>query len=828
MLPFLFVFTSCDNFILDKFWVRSDSNTVTHNYDNNGGSFVYAGTGLFHIESKSKYNVKVGQMYSFKTQIAASESKNGTIFFSYVGYDAKKKAYYEESYIYFKDRSGNFADYEISFCIVNPDIVEIAPRISGFGPIDLKYKIVTITKGTTFEFDPKITDQVIETDKIKFTFYKDNFTFDIYDKLSKRTYKQTNINLKSYFIPSIKKQGDTINITVVKKWVFSYSYIIFTVSNNEVRLELQQDHDKQFVYKYPGNIPTESTDQLIIPVSEGMIIPVNQNLSFQLYLQGSTGYGCVMQFFAVARYDENGSGKEGYICIIETSDDYEVVVTNDKQTKNSISYVNWLPQKGKVFGYNRVLKYVIFNDGGHVAATKIYKEYVTKTGRRVTFLQKAEKNPALLETYKRLQGAAHIWTTINNQTIYEEMKNVYNWTNLLISDTYGSFIEWAKTNGYVPSHYDIYQDAVDPALKSQFNWSDGWVDDAYANDELVLNEDGSRKKGWGIFPLDGGPMQYADMVSDKFWPKYMRQRLDKEINKGVKRPARYIDTTTATAWFEDYHPKHPSNRTLSRHQRYVALELLHNEYGLVVGSEEGHDSMIGVADYFQGIMSINLFRVKKYGRYPAIIINDPDENIIKYQVGERYRVPLWELVYHDCAIAYTCAGDHNNKIPSIWHKRDLFNALYGVPPVYLLNKKESIWDELKTRMNESYHIATETAKHTMFAEMIDHKILTKDWSVQQCIFSNSVRSTVNFGSSDFKMKDGYKLKAGTSRVELSFDDSESSGNKTKTIVGVVCALIVVAIVVTIAVIIVMKRKSTKQKASDDDKKGRNELNEMIV
>lgn len=239
----------------------------------------------------------------------------------------------------------------------------------------------------------------------------------------------------------------------------------------------------------------------------------------------------------------------------------------------------------------------------------------------------------------------------------------------------------------------------------------------------------------------------------------MREKIDNEMKNGIKRLARFIDTATASEWYEDYHPDHPSNKTLSN-----TLDVLHNEYGLVVGSETGHDSVVGACDYFEGMMSLPQFRTEDAGRNMERIIMSPEERVVKYQVGERYRLPLWELVYHDCVIAYWYWGDYNNKMPTLWHKRDLFNALYAVPPMYFITSEN--WDSIKSQVNESYYIATESVKYTMFAEMIDHKILKDDWSVQQCIFSNGVKSTVNFGSTDFTMSDGFILKAGTSRVEI--------------------------------------------------------------
>jgi Glycosyl hydrolases related to GH101 family, GH129 len=48
-----------------------------------------------------------------------------------------------------------------------------------------------------------------------------------------------------------------------------------------------------------------------------------------------------------------------------------------------------------------------------------------------------------------------------------------------------------------------------------------------------------------------------------------------------------------------------------------------------------------------------------------------------------YRLLLWELVYHDCVVTQWYWGDYNNKLPAVWDRRDLYNALYGTPPMFI-------------------------------------------------------------------------------------------------------------------------------------------------
>ncbi len=54
----------------------------------------------------------------------------------------------------------------------------------------------------------------------------------------------------------------------------------------------------------------------------------------------------------------------------------------------------------------------------------------------------------------------------------------------------------------------------------------------------------------------------------------------------------------------------------------------------------------------------------------------------RFQPATSIDFPSGELVYHDCVVAQWYWGDYNNKLPTLWDRRDLINALYGTPPVF--------------------------------------------------------------------------------------------------------------------------------------------------
>jgi hypothetical protein len=156
------------------------------------------------------------------------------------------------------------------------------------------------------------------------------------------------------------------------------------------------------------------------------------------------------------------------------------------------------------------------------------------------------------------------------------------------------------------------------------------------------------------------------------------------------------------------------------------------------------------------MLSLGPYRVPDAGRDMLRIWDDPPDRVAKFQLGQVYRLPLWELVYHDCVVAEWYWGDYNNKLPTLWDKRDLFNALYGTPPMFMFDRKR--WASQKERFVQSYRNTCPIVRATGYSEMTDHRFLTPDRSVQQTSFANGVTVTVNFGEAPYSLRPGEELR----------------------------------------------------------------------
>ncbi len=494
---------------------------------------------------------------------------------------------------------------------------------------------------------------------------------------------------------------------------------------------------------FPHPFITEKGTHLIVPMNEGISYPVDDPAIQPIWLVAYGGHGICMAFWAVT------DGEAAQMAILETPDDAAINIR--RHEKNLCVAPVWEGQKDR-FGYTRRLRYVFFDKGGHVAVCKRYRAYARRIGRFKTLAEKRAANPNV----DLLIGAVNVWCWDRDALeIVRELKAAgidrILWSHRADPDTIKAM---NAMPGVLTSRYDIYQDLMDPdVVKNQLRGAHpDWTQHAWPQD-IMLDENGRPRKGWQVRGQDGR-MYPCAVLCDARAVDYAKRRVPEDLATHPYR-CRFIDTTTASPWRECYDPHHPMTRSDSRHWKMELLRYMSGDAGLVTGWETGHDAAVPFVDYFEGMLSLGPYRVPDAGRDMQRIWTEVPERVEKFQLGHKYRLPLWELVFHDCVVAQWYWGDYNNKLPALWRKRDLFNVLYGTPPMFMFTRQ--YLRENKDRFAQSYRDTCSVARAVGYAEMTDHRFLTADRGVQQTIFSNGVTVTVNFGEKPFRLPDGTEI-----------------------------------------------------------------------
>jgi hypothetical protein len=286
-----------------------------------------------------------------------------------------------------------------------------------------------------------------------------------------------------------------------------------------------------------------------------------------------------------------------------------------------------------------------------------------------------------------------------------------------------------------------------------------WTTKAWPQD-LMRDAEGQWIRGWEVEGRDG-KMYPCGVTCDHQAIPYAMDRIGAEL-KTHPYQCRFIDTTTASPWRECYDSGHPLTRSESRRWKMELLRVVSERFHLVTGSETGHDAAVPFVHYFEGMLSLGPYRLEDAGRAMQRIVEDVPPQISRFQTGAFYRLPLWELVYHDCVVAHWYWGDYNNKLPAVWDRRDLFNALYGTPPLFMFNRR--LWEQDRDLFVKSYQTVCPIARSTGYSEMLSHRWVTLDHTVQETTFANGQTVTVNLGEEDATLPDGDKLPAKGLRV----------------------------------------------------------------
>lgn len=444
-----------------------------------------------------------------------------------------------------------------------------------------------------------------------------------------------------------------------------------------------------------------------------------------------------------------GSVKErsSFIGIIETPNDAGVTYVANYDLQHVFNRVgeassyarivsvspNWRMSHGHL-GYERVVRYHFAPEGGYVTMAKFYRKYVKETGLFKSMKEKIQENPEV----EKLLGAP--WIGIHGgypqYVDYDPLRFDFEDLKRIIVDLHDSvgienaFIAaWgiysqvppdcfpideskggasklaevtqiAKEQNYVFSGYNTYS----ATLPNTPNW---------CPDKLRKDANGRIGFRWGnvcsSFLLDFAKM-YTPRVME-----LIGQRGD------------HTDITLAGTFSECYDPKHPLTRSDDKYNKMQLLKYL-KSLGQVVGSETGADWAIPYCDYFAGMSRFNIMM-------PLL-----------GKVG--FPVPMFSLVYHDAVVVYNHEVNdwlHNLRVgQGDYIEKCLWNLLVGNPPLYIFAAYE-YKEGLKSRIKESYNLIGNLPKDLGLDEMVDHRFLSDDFTVQKSVFSSGVEVTVNFG-----------------------------------------------------------------------------------
>lgn len=481
-------------------------------------------------------------------------------------------------------------------------------------------------------------------------------------------------------------------------------------------------------------------------------------------LELCAAHGSTMSFYGILR------GKCGLLCAVETPWDAAFLIGRENGLLRTKTV--WKPQKG-AWGYPRVMRFQPVA-GGITEICKAYRELAKARGLLVTLAEKALKNPNV----SRFGGCANIWLWNDDamEKLYDEgclySIPTSEMVDLRISrakemhDTGMTKVLWSlfdentekrecdavKELGYIPTYYDIYTDVIPSEYahlipecrRRRCEMRLGCYPDG-----VVRDEEGNAADAWALKCTDGvfrAQKRICEAAAIECMERYAGTH-----SPSLGLEGRFLDVTYMDAC-ECYDPKHPTTRRES-----VILKAEMNrrlqDMGLIRGTEVGTEDAAACVEYNEGMMSPVLYRAYDAGRRMTQLYEGENvpESIPGLMLNPEYRVPLWQLVFHDCMTSYWYWGDSHNSCPELMPLRDLFCLLYGEPPLFSFTV--SGWEQLRHKITASYQKTVPFAEKTAGKEMLSFGYVNGDPFVQRTVFAGGSTVTVNFRTGESSIEE---------------------------------------------------------------------------
>ncbi|MDR2705434.1 MAG: hypothetical protein LBC02_06620 [Planctomycetaceae bacterium] len=277
--------------------------------------------------------------------------------------------------------------------MVPPDVESIEPRITGSNTSTVWIDGFSLTK-TELPVTPVKDPQPVKLENQFLTVECNPVTgtFSVTDKRTGREWTHSSFYNKNFIaIPHENSSSAVLGLLNMETLTEYRASLTLEPDLPELVFRLEGDGTLPKGLAYPPPFTAKSGDRLIVPMNEGISYPVEEKDILVKRLIAYGGYYGISMAFWGQIDDVTGSGM---MAIIETPDDAYIEFTRDSADLLQIN-AGWEPSFNE-FRYPRILRFVFFDKGGHVAICKRYRDYSKQTGLFVSLAEKVKKIPILI------------------------------------------------------------------------------------------------------------------------------------------------------------------------------------------------------------------------------------------------------------------------------------------------------------------------------------------------------------------------------------------------------------------------------------------------
>ncbi|MGN7972940.1 glycoside hydrolase [Serratia sp. 22264] len=335
-----------------------------------------------------------------------------------------------------------------------------------------------------------------------------------------------------------------------------------------------------------------------------------------------------------------------------------------------------------------------------------------------------------------------------------------NWTAEFL---HPQAVESAKTLGYLIASYDSYDTAIPRGVND--SWLTAQLPAALREDCAIVRADGTKKPGFGKqgYYLNPGCVL-----------PYSQQRM-RSLVQLAGLNSLFLDVDGTGMVSDDYQPNHPTGAAQMAQARNARLAWFSDTLKLPLGSEDGNAVTARHIMFAHGMETwgfgwgdkqMNQDKSSPYylgawwpNAQPAFFFS-PAKVKEPYRTVEfdpRYRLPLYQAVFHDAIISSHHWNYDNLKFSDVKTLRSLLSQLYNTAPMFHLSRAT-----LQARLPEIKR--SDAAFRPLHQALWDKALTDFRWLdtagwVQQTTFSDGSTLTANFGNQPFEGIAAHSLRA---------------------------------------------------------------------
>jgi len=314
-------------------------------------------------------------------------------------------------------------------------------------------------------------------------------------------------------------------------------------------------------------------------------------------------------------------------------------------------------------------------------------------------------------------------------------------------------VKLAEKYGYLVASYDSYDTGLPPGIND--SWLTAQLPNQVTQKCAIVRADGTKTPGFG------GQGYYLNPGCTL---PFSRKRMA-ELIQLAGLNSLFLDVDGTGMVFDDYQPEHPTSSAQMATDRNARMAWFSNTIKLPLGSEDGNAVTARHIMFAHGTetwgfgwrdqdMRHNMKSPYYLGAWwpneqPVVFFSPAEVKPLYHTVvfDPRYRLPLYQAVFHDSVIATHHWTFDNLKFKGVISTRALLSLLYNTPPLFNLSRST-----LKERLPEI--VKADTRFRVLHQALWDKaltgfKWLDQDGWVQQTTFSDGAQITVNFGNQTF-------------------------------------------------------------------------------